>query len=164
MNIEVMKLQKQALEQLLAEIENCIKLNDKNGIERVKIGNIDSDKYGIKFSDEEFYLQSIETARIKGKLEMLNDILNQYDQFTNDIIQNLQNELSALNPKLIRTRENNDFGTYKNLILAYKEVLELYKEMTEKNKYGIKLYNDDNINTFSVDSDGNIYGCNVSIR
>ncbi len=37
----------------------------------------------------------------------------------------LEHELQALEPKIQKARENRDYGTYKNLILAYKEVLNL---------------------------------------
>jgi len=46
--------------------------------------------------------------------------------FEENIIDNLQNELKFLNEKLIKTRESGDFGTYKNLIQAYKEILLIY--------------------------------------
>ncbi len=66
-----------------------------------------------------------------------------------EIIKNLKNELSSLTEKIKKTRENNDFGTYKNLILAYKEVLGLYRELVEGNEMGTI-----NINpTFNITKD-----------
>lgn len=47
--------------------------------------------------------------------------------FDEKIIKTLRNEIEALTPKLQQTRENRDFGTYKNLINAYREVLNLLK-------------------------------------
>jgi len=41
----------------------------------------------------------------------------------NIILNTLYNEINCLIPKIAKARENEDFGTYKNLILAYKEVL-----------------------------------------
>lgn len=49
--------------------------------------------------------------------------------FEQQIVDNLKKEIEFLNAKITKVRENHDFGTYKNLILAYKEVLGLYKEM-----------------------------------
>ena len=70
------------------------------------------------------------------------------------IIDNLKVELSSLTLKIIKTRENHDFGTYKNLILAYKEVLNLYRDLVEDKKDGIEIVNINN--TFKIDEDGNI--------
>ena len=66
-----------------------------------------------------------------------------------EIVENLRNELNSLTAKIKKTRENNDFGTYKNLILAYKEVLSLYRELVEGNEMGTI-----NINpTFNITKD-----------
>jgi hypothetical protein len=51
--------------------------------------------------------------------------------FDESIVDNLKSELESLTIKIQKTRENHDFGTYKNLILAYKEVLGLYKESVD---------------------------------
>lgn len=56
----------------------------------------------------------------------------------------LEKELKELEPKITRARENNDFGTYKNMILAYKEVLHLLQEV-DKNKSSIQQNNDGEI-------------------
>jgi hypothetical protein len=56
------------------------------------------------------------------------------ETFEEQVIYNLKNEIELLTSKIKITRENHDFGTYKNLILAYKEVLGLYKEMAEPKK------------------------------
>lgn len=45
--------------------------------------------------------------------------------FNERVIKTLVNEIEALTPKLQQTRENKDYGTYKNLINAYREVLNL---------------------------------------
>lgn len=51
--------------------------------------------------------------------------------FYKKVIQTLQNEIEALTPKLQQTRENRDYGTYKNLINAYREVLNLLKDFNK---------------------------------
>jgi len=52
------------------------------------------------------------------------------------ILDTLYNEINCLTPKIIKTRENEEYGTYKNLILSYKEVLALINEV--KKQYDIK--------------------------
>lgn len=49
--------------------------------------------------------------------------------FSELVIDNLKNEIELLTFKIQKVRENHDFGTYKNLILAYKEVLNLIIDM-----------------------------------
>ncbi len=75
-------------------------------------------------------------------------------EFYEVIKDNLKNEIEELNKKINIHREKGDFGTYKNLILAYKEVLGLYKEMIEGSKEGMTICNMSN--TFEIDKDGNI--------
>jgi len=60
------------------------------------------------------------------------------------IKETLENELKALEPKIQRARDNNDFGTYKNLILAYKEVLHLIGDV-EKSGIEYSDYKKDEI-------------------
>ncbi len=36
----------------------------------------------------------------------------------------LENELKELTGKIMNARSNNDFGTYKNLIQAYRDILQ----------------------------------------
>lgn len=55
-------------------------------------------------------------------------------KFYGEIIDNLKKELDILALKIKKARENNNFGTYKNLILAYKEILELYKDLANEFK------------------------------
>jgi len=45
--------------------------------------------------------------------------------FKDKVMKTLVAEIEALTPKLQKTRENKDFGTYKNLINAYREILNL---------------------------------------
>jgi len=45
--------------------------------------------------------------------------------FNEKVTKTLIDEIEALTPKLQQTRENKDYGTYKNLINAYREVLNL---------------------------------------
>ena len=49
--------------------------------------------------------------------------------FDDKVIKTLMNEIEALTPKLQQTRENRDYGTYKNLINAYREVLYLIQSL-----------------------------------
>lgn len=46
--------------------------------------------------------------------------------FEQQIVENLKKEIESLNEKIVKIRENHDFGTYKNLIIAYKDILNLY--------------------------------------
>lgn len=48
--------------------------------------------------------------------------------FSEKVLNALKNEIEALTPKLQQTRENRDYGTYKNLINAYREVLNLIRD------------------------------------
>jgi hypothetical protein len=97
----------------------------------------------------------------KNNINVLTGYLNNYDSnknseinFEDDIVNVLKNELKCLNSKITKSRENEEFGIYKNLILAYKEVLTLYKEMTEIKNKNMTICNFDN--TFKVDKDFNI--------
>lgn len=56
--------------------------------------------------------------------------------FSELVIDNLKNEIESLTFKIQKVRENHDFGTYKNLILAYKEVLNLIIDME---KHGVNI-------------------------
>jgi len=47
--------------------------------------------------------------------------------FNEKVTKTLMNEIEALTPKLQQTRDNKDYGTYKNLINAYREVLNLMR-------------------------------------
>lgn len=46
-----------------------------------------------------------------------------------DIMDNLKEELICLTKKIKEEREKENFGTYKNLIVAYKEILTIYKDL-----------------------------------
>ena len=48
--------------------------------------------------------------------------------FGEKVLSTLKNEIEALTPKLQQTRENREYGTYKNLINAYREVLNLIRD------------------------------------
>ena len=48
--------------------------------------------------------------------------------FQEKVLNTLKNEIEALTPKIQQTRENRDYGTYKNLINAYREVLNLIRD------------------------------------
>jgi len=52
--------------------------------------------------------------------------------FQEKVLSTLKNEIEALTPKLQHTRENGDYGSYKNLINAYKEVLNLIRDFKLK--------------------------------
>jgi hypothetical protein len=73
--------------------------------------------------------------------------------FNENVTDNLKNELESLTTLVKRARENGDFGTYKNLILAYKEVLGLYKELTNED-FNIPItynFHIENVKTIDVD-------------
>lgn len=53
----------------------------------------------------------------------------------NSILDTLQHELMELKDKIESARNKGDFGTYKNLILAFKEVVHLVHEEEEKVKW-----------------------------
>jgi len=60
---------------------------------------------------------------------------NEVQQMFNEkVLNTLVNEIESLTPKIKTYRNNNDFGTYKNLINAYKEVLELIQRYNYENK------------------------------
>ena len=59
------------------------------------------------------------------------------------ILDTLFNEINCLMPKIAKARENEEFGTYKNLILAYKEVLLLINDTYKQ--YGLKMKSENNI-------------------
>jgi hypothetical protein len=84
-------------------------------------------------------LQELKDAGFNIITGFYTSITNEEKSFDETIIDNLKNELVSLTTKIQKTRENHDFGTYKNLILAYKEVLGLYKECVN-NKQDILNY------------------------
>lgn len=49
-------------------------------------------------------------------------------------LDNLEKELYLLNDKIVKARENENWGTYKNLILSYKEILNLISNFNVKAK------------------------------
>lgn len=58
--------------------------------------------------------------------------------FKDKVMKTLTDEIEALTPKLQQTRENRDYGTYKNLINAYREILNLIQFNMENFKTRIK--------------------------
>lgn len=52
--------------------------------------------------------------------------------FQEKVLSTLKNEIESLTPKLQKTRENGDYGSYKNLINAYREVLNLIRDFKLK--------------------------------
>ena len=52
--------------------------------------------------------------------------------FNERVLKTLMDEIEALTPKIQKTRENNEFGTYKNMINAYREVLNLIQSTTKE--------------------------------
>ena len=61
--------------------------------------------------------------------------------FQENIVKNLKKEIESLNVKIAKSRESGDFGTYRNLIIAFKEVLNLYKEMNKEYQKSINFDN-----------------------
>ncbi|MDD2627027.1 MAG: hypothetical protein PHI87_05725 [Candidatus Methanomethylophilus sp.] len=103
-----------------------------------------NEDYSAGIKNNIFTLNQIE--KYKGKDNWYNDyailndpnnVLNNNDKINIYIVLNtLRNEIKCLVPKIEKARENEDYGTYKNLILAYKEVLLLIND-THK-QYSIK--------------------------
>jgi hypothetical protein len=63
----------------------------------------------------------------------------------NSILDTLQHELLELKDKIESARNKGDFGTYKNLILAFKEVVHLIHEEEERsNTLNIRLFDENN--------------------
>lgn len=55
------------------------------------------------------------------------------NNFTNGVMGTLKNEVKCLIPKIEKARDKDDTGTYKNLILAFKEVLNLIYASKDRN-------------------------------
>jgi len=49
------------------------------------------------------------------------------NNFSESVIETLKNEIECLIPKIKKARESNEVNTYKNLIIAFTEVLDLIK-------------------------------------
>lgn len=80
------------------------------------------------------------------------------------VIENLQEEIKSLSKIITRTRENGDYGTYKNLINSLKGVLELYNNETKKDHSNINTNISLNLNdVITIDSNGRIEVKNASI-
>jgi hypothetical protein len=55
-----------------------------------------------------------------------------YRKMMDDILGNLKNEIEQLTSKVQKAREDENWGTYRNLIISYKEVIKLYKEIVDE--------------------------------
>lgn len=55
----------------------------------------------------------------------------QHKNVFGEVIKNLKSELDSLTILIKQARECHNFTHYKNMILAYKEILKLYKEMVQ---------------------------------
>lgn len=53
------------------------------------------------------------------------------EKMMGDVLKNLKEEISELTVKVQQSRESENWGTYKNLILAYKEIVKLYQDIVE---------------------------------
>jgi len=54
-------------------------------------------------------------------------------EFRSKVTQTLLREIELLTPKLEKYRESEDYGTYKNLINAYREILNLIQSFSKEN-------------------------------
>lgn len=52
-----------------------------------------------------------------------------YAPMVQDVVDNLKNEIVELSTKVSKARELGNWGTYKNLILAYKEIVRMYNDI-----------------------------------
>lgn len=57
------------------------------------------------------------------------------EDFIDKVLLNLKNEVGLLNNKIANTRNQENFGTYKNLIQAYSEILKLIERYDWQLKY-----------------------------
>lgn len=55
-----------------------------------------------------------------------------YNNMMKDIVDNLKNEIEQLTLKVQEARRDGNWGTYRNLIIAYKEIIKLYKEIVDE--------------------------------
>jgi len=72
------------------------------------------------------YLKNLSLSQYKNL--RWGDSYTPKNQFQDNVINTLKGEIEALTPKLKQTREDRDYGTYKNLINAYREVLNLLND------------------------------------
>ncbi len=63
---------------------------------------------------------------------MSNVNLSIYNEMMGEVVSNLKNEIKELTFKVQKARKDENWGTYKNLILAYKEIIKLYKEIVDE--------------------------------
>jgi len=80
------------------------------------------------------YLKNLSLSQYKNL--KWGDSYTPKNEFKDKVINTLKGEIDALTPKLKQTREDRDYGTYKNLINAYKEVLNLLNDYNRR--YEIK--------------------------
>lgn len=52
-----------------------------------------------------------------------------YGELMGDVSNNLKNEIAELSKKVSQARESENWGTYKNLVLAYKEIVKMYNDI-----------------------------------
>jgi len=93
--------------------------------------------YGYKYSKDDplevvvdegvTNIQEIEDAGFKVITGFYTPKKEDDMSFNEKVTKTLMNEIDALTPKLQQTRESKDYGTYKNLINAYREVLNLMR-------------------------------------
>lgn len=120
----------------------------------------------IVLSDDE--LES--TKKIDAMLIKLAECTN--TDFSFEVVKNLKAEIKSLNGILKSKRESTDFGTYKNIINAYSEVLRLIDKYEWKQMCSVyKIPNAngsgefvDMISIWEQNSEGQIRNCRVFER
>ena len=57
--------------------------------------------------------------------------LDMYSTLMKEVSGNLKSEIEELSKKVKQAREFENWGTYKNLILAYKEIVKMYNDIAK---------------------------------
>lgn len=70
--------------------------------------------------------------------EFKNDNIIKDFKYPSSVLITLKNELACLNPKIQKARIDENWGTYKNLILAYKEVFQLMNDFINNHQWTLE--------------------------
>lgn len=82
--------------------------------------------------------------------------LAETDKYYGEILKNLKEELICLTEKIKEIRNDGNWGTYKNLISAYKEILNLYDRYIYSQKEEFKEIKPMYIDVFNHESNINV--------
>lgn len=88
--------------------------------------------------------------------EIIKENIGLYVSLNQSVLDNLEKEVMELGKKLEKTRSNEDYTTYKNLIVSYKEVIRLRQEIKmeiekEENKKRESMKSKDTVDSFIKD-------------